>query len=340
MKNRLINEKELNEASRKLNEVYKKLNECLFGREELHRSVLTAVIAKGHVLLEGLPGLGKTALVTSLSELLDLKVNRIQFTPDLMPSDILGSHILQGTERGKREMIFQPGPVFCNFLLGDEINRASPKTQSALLEAMQEKTITLMGETHKLPDPFFVLATQNPIELEGTYPLPEAQMDRFLFKINIDNLDTENMERIITERHHGIIPEQKPVIKLNELNSLFNLAGKIIIPKAVANYIARLVGNTNPDLEIEGISSYIKYGASPRAAISIAEAARAAAMLAGRPSVGFDDVDSVAVWAMQHRIVLEYRARSENITQRGLVNTIIEKTKITNQELPKSVSYN
>jgi MoxR-like ATPase len=156
----------------------------------------------------------------------------------------------------------------------------------------------------------------------------------------VDNLDTCNLERIITERHHGIIPRQKPVIKLEELKAIFDLAAEIVIPRAVANYIARLVGNTNPELKIEGISGYIKYGASPRAAISIAEAARASALLGGRPSAGFDDVDSVAVWAMQHRIVLEYRARSENISQADLVKKIIEITEITNQELPKSVSYN
>ncbi len=340
MKKELLEPGKIKQASGKLKEVYKKLNECLFGREELHKTILIAVLSKGHVLLEGLPGLGKTALVMCLSQLLDLKVNRIQFTPDLMPSDILGSHILQNTDKGMREMFFQAGPVFCNFLLGDEINRASPKTQSALLEAMQEKTITLMGETHKLPDPFFVLATQNPIELEGTYPLPEAQMDRFLFKINIDSLDVGNIERIVSERHHGIIPEQKPILSLAELKSLFDLVSRIVIPKAVANYIARIVGNTNPELKIEGISSYIKYGASPRAAISIAEAARAAAMFDGRPSAGFDDVDLVAHWAIQHRIVLEYRARSENITPLKLVKRIIDETKITNQELPESVKYN
>ncbi len=333
----LLSPEEIAPIKEKLQQVLDRMNDCLYGREKLHQMLLVALLARGHVLLEGLPGLGKTAMVHTLSQLLDLNVNRIQFTPDLMPSDILGYHILQEDENKQRKMRFQTGPVFCNFLLGDEINRASPKTQSALLEAMQEKTVTLMGESRKLPKPFLVLATQNPIELEGTYPLPEAQLDRFLFKLQVESLDTNVLEKIISTRHHGIIPEQLPVLSLSELNSTLNMTQRVLIPKAVANYIARLVANTDPANQIQGLSDYFKYGASPRAAIAIAESSRALALFAGRPTVGFDDVELVAPWALQHRVVLEYKAKSEMKTSLDLIHQLIKTTSITEKELPKSV---
>ena len=183
------------------------LDRMLLGRPELHRLVLAGILARGHILLEGLPGLGKTALIRALAQILDLDFKRVQFTPDLMPSDILGSHILETGPDGNRAMAFKPGPVFCNLLLADEINRASPKTQSAMLETMQERTVTLMGVTRPLPKPFFVLASQNPIELEGTYPLPEAQTDRFIFKLHVAPPDAATLTAIITTRSHGDMPE-------------------------------------------------------------------------------------------------------------------------------------
>ena len=193
-------------AKEALDRTLAELNRILLGRESLHRLVLAGILARGHILLEGLPGLGKTALVKAVGDILQLDFKRVQFTPDLMPSDILGAHILQTSADGRREMAFQPGPVFCNILLADEINRASPKTQSAMLETMQERSVTLLGTTRPLPDPFFVLASQNPIELEGTYPLPEAQLDRFLFRLLVDDLDVDTLAGILTSRRHGAPP--------------------------------------------------------------------------------------------------------------------------------------
>src|SRR5499427_5114948 len=202
----ILQPEELNPAVELANRALAELDRILLGRSELHRLVLAGILSRGHILLEGLPGVGKTALVKALGGLLGLDFKRVQFTPDLMPSDILGAHILQENHDGRRAMEFHPGPVFTNLLLADEINRASPKTQSALLEAMQERSVTLLGSTRPLPDPFFVLASQNPIELEGTYPLPEAQLDRFLFRLLFDNVDTEVLDQIISERRRGELP--------------------------------------------------------------------------------------------------------------------------------------
>ena len=202
----LLKPAELDPATAITRQICEQMDRCLLGRESLHRLVLTGLLSRGHILLEGLPGLGKTALVRTIGNILQLDFNRVQFTPDLMPGDVLGSHILQQTESGQREMIFEPGPVFTNILLADEINRASPKTQSAMLETMQERSVTLRGQTRELPQPFFVIASQNPIEMEGTYPLPEAQLDRFLFRVMFDAVDAGVLQRIITERRQGDLP--------------------------------------------------------------------------------------------------------------------------------------
>lgn len=328
---------EIKPLADKLNLALAKLNEALLGREQLHKLLMAAMIARGHVLLEGLPGLGKTALVTCLGKLLSLKFKRVQFTPDLLPGDILGAHILQETESGRREMIFQPGPVFTNILLGDEINRASPKTQSALLEAMQEKTVTLMGDTKKLPSPFFVLATQNPIELEGTYPLPEAQLDRFLFKLEVGSPDVESIEKIILERHRGELPEFSPLITEQDFAEIYSVIDRMKIPQAVASYIARIVKAASPDSGMDKVSCYIRYGASPRAAIAIAEAAKALALIDGRPTVGFSDVEAVAPWALHHRITLDYRAKSERIKPLDLAREIISKISPSANRIPDGI---
>src|ERR1041385_3763215 len=202
----ILKPEELQPAADLAQKTLDQLDRVLLGRKELHRLVLIGILSKGHILFEGLPGLGKTALVRTIGQILKLDFKRIQFTPDLMPGDILGTHILQQTDSGKREMVFQPGPVFTNILLADEINRASPKTQSALLETMQENSVSLLGTTRQLPQPFFVLASQNPIELEGTYPLPEAQLDRFLFRLIFENVDTNVLDQIISERRRGELP--------------------------------------------------------------------------------------------------------------------------------------
>ena len=293
------------------------LDRMLLGRPELHRLVLAGVLARGHILLEGLPGLGKTALIRALAQILDLDFKRVQFTPDLMPSDILGSHILETGPDGNRAMVFKPGPVFCNLLLADEINRASPPTQSALLETMQERSVTLMGVTRPLPDPFFVLASQNPIELEGTYPLPEAQTDRFLFRLHVGSPDAATLTAIISSRSQGKMPEPGFSLSKDALKRAFDTVSRVVLPDAVAAWIGRLVAATHG-------AEHVKYGASPRAAIALAESARAFALLDGRPSVGFDDVRAVAIPVLNHRLVLDYRASLDGISQDGVAQSLLD----------------
>src|SRR5215510_13015292 len=229
---------ELSPAVDLANRVLNQLDRILLGRAELHRLVLAGILSRGHILLEGLPGVGKTALVKALGDLFQLQFKRVQFTPDLMPGDILGAHVLQGNADGHRSMEFHPGPIFTNLLLADEINRASPKTQSALLEAMQERAVTLLGTTRPLPEPFFVLASQNPIELEGTYPLPEAQLDRFLFKLVVRTVEANVLEQIIATRRHGTPPPAGWSATPQELRGLFDAVGRVYLPRPVARYIA------------------------------------------------------------------------------------------------------
>ncbi|MHC4146902.1 MAG: AAA family ATPase, partial [Planctomycetota bacterium] len=304
-----------------------------------HCMVLVGILSRGHILLEGVPGVGKTALVKALGQLMNLEFNRVQFTPDLMPGDILGTHILQEKESGKREMTFEAGPVFSNILLADEINRASPKTQSALLEAMQERSVTLLGQTRSLPDPFFVLASQNPIELEGTYPLPEAQLDRFLFKLNVAAADVEVMDSIISSRRRGEPPEPDWSIQADQLSSLFAIMDKIFLPKPVSRYISRLVGATHAQGReaTETVRDYVSYGASPRAAIAIAEAARGYALLAKRPTVGFEDVRTVAPAVLNHRLILNYKARFDHIDSLAIIGDLISALDETGLNLPNDL---
>lgn len=315
------------------------LDGMLLGREKLHRLVLSGILARGHILLEGLPGLGKTALVKSLAEIMQLNFKRIQFTPDLMPGDILGSHILQPNASGQRELIFQPGPVFCNILLADEINRASPKTQSAMLETMQEHAVTLLGTTRPLPQPFFVLASQNPIELEGTYPLPEAQLDRFLFRLKVDALSVATLQELITTRHHGAIPAPTWTLSAQHLSECMALVQRVVLPEAVARWIARLVAASHaaaPEATPR-VKKYVRYGASPRAAIALAEAARAVALLAGRPSVGFDDVREVLEPVFNHRLILNYQARIDQVSTSLIIAELAAALDVTEVKLPNGV---
>ncbi|MBL7132805.1 MAG: AAA family ATPase [Phycisphaerae bacterium] len=315
------------------------LDKILLGRQELHRMVLVGILSRGHILLEGVPGVGKTALVKALGELLNLEFNRVQFTPDLMPGDILGTHILQETPDGKREMTFQPGPVFTNILLADEINRASPKTQSAMLEAMQERCVTLLGSTRALPEPFFVLASQNPIELEGTYPLPEAQLDRFLFKLNVADVDVDVLDSIISTRRRGEPPKPDWSLQSDQLRSLFDVMDRIFLPQPVSRYISRLTAATHAGAAeaTENVSKYVSYGASPRAAISMAEAARAYAMIAGRPTAGFEDVKAVAAAVLNHRIILNYKARFDQVDTFAIVDELVGGLDEAGMDLPDDI---
>jgi MoxR-like ATPase len=302
------------------------LASALLDQGPLQRLVLAATLARGHVLLEGLPGLGKTELVKALAALLGLSFRRVQFTPDLLPSDLTGGPMLE--ERGgSRALRFLPGPLFAQVVLADEINRASPKTQSALLEAMQERSVTVLGETHALPAPFLVLATQNPIELEGTYPLPEAQLDRFLFRLIVERPATATLERILLERHRGERPPLERAVDEAQLGELFAAVDRVFLPPAVARWIARLVEASHPEspLAPELVKRYVRHGGSPRAAIGTAEAARAHALVCGRPHAGFEDVRAVLVPVLAHRLVLDYRARLDGVRAEALARELLQR---------------
>jgi MoxR-like ATPase len=335
----LLKPEELKPAVELAGTLLAQLDRILLGQAELHRLVLVGILSRGHVLLEGVPGVGKTALVKALGQLLGLEFKRVQFTPDLMPGDILGTHILQESDNGTRDMTFRAGPVFTNILLADEINRASPKTQSALLEAMQERAVTLLGMTRTLPEPFFVLASQNPIELEGTYPLPEAQLDRFLFKLVVNQVDVGVLDQIISTRRRGEPPRSTWVLKREELHELFGAMERIFLPRPVARYIARLVAATHPKSAeaSDNIRQYVAYGASPRAAIAMAEAARGVALLAGRPTAGFEDVKVVAGPVLNHRLILSYKARLDQVDAMIIVHNLVAGLDETGLNLPDDI---
>ena len=324
-------ETEVTDAGRHIRSLSSALQQVIFGQEELIQLVLTGILARGHILLEGLPGLGKTELVKGLSRTLDLDTRRIQFTPDLLPGDITGNPVLQEKD-GSRQFIFQPGPLFTHIVLADEINRASPKTQSALLEAMQERRVTVLGETHQLPLPFFVLATQNPIELEGTYPLPEAQLDRFLFKLEITRNDVGTLERIVNDRELGTEPEVHPIMDETTLGNILSLVRRIFLPEVVGNYIARLVDATHPGQS--SAARNIKFGSSPRAALSLAASARARALMNERTHASFEDVKFVAPSVLRHRIILEYNARVEGLTSNEVVSSLLEEVPFQSGNTP------
>jgi MoxR-like ATPase len=321
---RILSQAETALAKDRIDRLLGEMGRAILGQRELLELVAISLLARGHLLLEGLPGLGKTELIKSLSKLLGLSFRRVQFTPDLLPGDIIGSPILEEVG-GRRQLVFHQGPIFANLVLADEINRASPKTQSALLESMQERRVTVLGETHPLPFPFFVLATQNPIELEGTYPLPEAQLDRFTFKISVPGVSSETLQEIISTRRHGEAPELAQVVSESELKELFEAVDTIHLPVAVANYIARLVSATHPARpeSPDEVRRFVKFGASPRAAIALAGTSRAAALLQGKPNVGFDDVKFVAPSVLGHRLILDYAARLEGWDTRTLVERLL-----------------
>ncbi|MDR2513223.1 MAG: AAA family ATPase [Puniceicoccales bacterium] len=321
------NTSELEAAAAQLKKLRDALENVLFGQEALIELVITGLVARGHLLLEGLPGLGKTELVKGLSKALALVSKRVQFTPDLLPGDITGNPLLQEID-GVRRFVFQPGPLFANIVLADEINRASPKTQSALLEAMQERRATVMGETHPLPDPFFVLATQNPIELEGTYPLPEAQLDRFLFKLDVPRANAATLQRIVLQREIGIEPQVACVMEHAQFSELTALARRIFMPEIVAGYIARLVDATH------GAPGLVRFGASPRAALALASASKARALLGGRINASFEDVRALAPAVLRHRIVLDYTAKLEGRTPDAFITTLLETVPTNPRDLP------
>ena len=288
----------------------------IIGQKEVIRQVMLAMLAGGNVLLEGMPGLGKTMLVRTISKVLALSFKRIQFTPDLMPSDVTGTNIMV-KEEGRSSFRFEKGPIFANLVLADEINRATPKTQSALLEAMQEHTVTVGTESHRLEEPFLVLATQNPIEQEGTYPLPEAQLDRFLFKILVPFPDKEELRGIVNLTEGTDKPVITSIMSGEELLTARSLVAQIPIADAVMDYILDLVMATHKE------NPYIREGASPRAAQAIIRTARARAFMEGRFNVAFEDVKSVAYPVLRHRILLSFDAISEGVTEDAIIEQLL-----------------
>jgi len=301
----------------------------IVGQEDIIEDVLVAVVCGGHVLLEGVPGLGKTALVHTLSKALDLKFKRIQFTPDLLPADVVGSNILVQKENEK-VFQFDPGPVFCNILLADEINRATPKTQSALLETMQEKSVTVAGTTHNLDRPFFVLATQNPIEQDGTYPLPEAQLDRFFFKLHVRMPGHQEFCEILKRTGGTSEPQISRVATGEDITRMERIVRRIPIHEALQDYLVQVVRMTHPSMAQapEAVKKYIRHGASPRAAQTILGAARVRAIMAGRYHVAADDIRSVAVQAMRHRLILSFEGEAEGKTTDELIQKVLASAKV------------
>ncbi len=303
------------------------LRKSIVGMEKVIDEVLIAIFARGHALLEGVPGLAKTLLVSSLSDCLSLSFKRIQFTPDLMPSDITGTEVLQDDpETGKRHFLFSKGPVFSNILLADEINRTPPKTQAALLEAMQEKMVSAGGEDFHLDLPFFVLATQNPLEQEGTYPLPEAQLDRFMFKIHVE-YPTEAEEIAIMKSVTGSAPsEMTHILNSQEILDLQDLVMRVPVADHIFKYVARLIRSTRPgeDQSPDFIRDWISWGAGPRASLNLITGSKARAILNGRFSVAIEDIQALAMPVMRHRIGLNFAAQSEGITPDDVVKKLIE----------------
>ncbi len=298
----------------------------IVGQQEVVRHTLICLVAGGHALLEGVPGLGKTMLVRTLARVLDLDFSRIQFTPDLMPADIIGTDILEETEDGRREFRFQRGPVFTNLLLADEINRATPKTQSALLEAMQERTVTVANRSYPLEPPFLVLATQNPIEMEGTYPLPEAQLDRFLFKINVGFPGADELVEILNRTTGGVEPAVEKVADGNTILAMGKLARQVPVASPVADYAARLTLATHPtsDAAPETVRQYVRYGVSPRAAQALILGGKVTALLAGRYNVAFEDLRAVAPAALRHRVLLNFEGLAEGVSSDDVVAAVVE----------------
>ncbi|MCC6616214.1 MAG: MoxR family ATPase [Anaerolineae bacterium] len=298
----------------------------IVGQEDVVRAVLICIIAGRHALLEGVPGLGKTMLIRTLADALKLKFARIQFTPDLMPADITGTDILEETEEGRRIFRFQAGPVFANLILADEINRATPKTQSALLEAMQEHTVTVANRTYKLEPPFFVLATQNPIEQEGTYPLPEAQLDRFMFKVNVGFPSARDIVNILDRTTGADMPTAHQVTDGELLLQMGALALNTPVPTHLTEYVARLIVATHPESDdaTPMVRQYVRYGASPRGAQALILGGKINALLEGRFNVAFEDINAIAANALRHRLVLNFEGIAEGIRPDAVIEDILQ----------------
>jgi MoxR-like ATPase len=329
-----MDEKDIKIIVEKIKAVEAEVGKAIIGQKDIIRQVLIAIFTGGNVLLEGSPGLGKTQLVKTLARVMDLSFSRIQFTPDLMPADVVGTNIIVKDEKGSGRFEFQKGPVFANLVLADEINRATPKTQSALLEAMQEHTVTVGNSTYSQEEPFMVLATQNPLENEGTYPLPEAQLDRFLFKLLVPYPNLDELKGIIDVTVNNKAPELDKVIDRTQILEIRNILSEVPMSKLVEEYALRVVLATHADYEKapELTKKYIRYGASPRAAQAVISTARVRAVMEGRYNVSFDDVKYVAPSALRHRFFMNFDAVADGMTPERIIDEILasqlERTKV------------
>ncbi|TKI58860.1 MoxR family ATPase [Brevibacillus antibioticus] len=305
--------------------VRQEIGKVLVGQKDVVEQLLWAVFAGGHALLEGVPGLGKTLLVRTLSQAFELSFQRIQFTPDLMPTDITGTNILLVDEKGQQSFQFQHGPIFAHVVLADEINRATPKTQSALLEAMQERTVSAGGVTRRLPEPFFVLATQNPLEQEGTYPLPEAQMDRFLLKIDVPYPTEEELKMIVRQTTTSQVITVEKVASAEQIAEIQQAAREVLVADAVLDYAVKLLLATHPgELAIASVNKYVRNGAGPRGVQSIVSLAKVRALLAGRYNLAYEDVTAVALPALRHRIFLNFEGEANGIRPDRVIMDILD----------------
>ena len=312
-------------AVSRLNQVREEIAKVIVGQDDVVQGVLICLIASGHVLLEGVPGLGKTTLLRTLARALQLRYSRIQFTPDLMPADIVGSMVIESDDRGGKNFRFQPGPIFSNLVLADEINRATPKTQSALLEAMQERTVTSGNTTHTLEAPFLVMATQNPIEMEGTYPLPEAQLDRFLMKILVCYPSHAELARIVERTIQREEVQLTPVLDRDTIFEVRNVCRQVLVAPHVSEYAIRLVMATQPDQKEahEVARKYIRYGSSPRGAQALVECGRVLALMRGRFHLSTDDIATIAPAVLRHRIILNFDAHADGQTPETVLAEIL-----------------
>ena len=297
----------------------------IVGHERVVDEVLTCLLSGGHALLEGVPGLGKTLLVRTLADALELDFSRIQFTPDLMPADITGTNVVIDNEEGGKEFRFQRGPIFANLILADEINRATPKTQSAVLEAMQEQTVSVARQTRKLPQPFFVLATQNPLEMEGTYPLPEAQLDRFLFKIRVLSPDADQLVEIMARTTGADVPQATVAATGARIDEMRSVVRQVVAASHLQQYVAQLILATHPDSDIapDVVRKYVRYGASPRGAQAILLAAKVEALRQDRANVAFADVQAVALPALRHRLILSFEGQAEGADPDDILRDVL-----------------
>ncbi len=334
----------VSDFARTFRRIQTEIHKAIIGHEEAVEELLSALFAGGHVLIEGVPGTGKTTLVKTLGLALNLSFGRIQFTVDLMPADITGARVIISGADGHREFSFQPGPIFCHILLGDEINRATPKTQSALLEAMAELQVTVGANTYPLAAPYFVMATLNPIEMEGTYPLPEAQLDRFLFKVRLGYPGEDELVRIIASATGPAAAGIEPIFPAGEaaarLEGLKRLVREVLVAPPIEQYAARMVRATQPHnsralgdlhtrLRVDVVDRYVSFGSSPRGALALIMGAKVRAMLDGRANIAYDDIDRLAHAALEHRIMLNYAAHSDNVDTAQIVDQVVKAARAT-----------